>query len=155
MPADGMAPEQEKLYKKPVRHIIQSINNMQQQISPKNIIKQYIKIGVLIILSVIFIEDYFICSRIPVNLLYLYLATMIFCLMAFLATFIKKFAKLAYVIFALFLSLYFGVNRYIPEIYIAHQSDFCLEQGKIYDFEQNICRDDCVTWDSKLGCIKD
>lgn len=128
---------------------------MKQQISHKNIIKQCVKIVVLIILSAIFIEDYLICNRIPVHLLYLYVATMIFCLMAFLVTFMKKFTKAAYVIFALFLSLYFGMNRYVPEIYVARQSDFCLEQGKIYDHKQDVCRDDCVTWDSKLGCIKD
>ena len=80
---------------------------------------------------------------------------MIFCLMAFLATFVKKFTKVAYVIFALLLSLYLVMNRYIPEIYTAHQSDFCLEQGRIYDHKQDICRDDCITWDNKLGCIKD
>ena len=29
----------------------------------------------------------------------------------------------------------------------------CLDAGKVYDPEQKICRDDCLTWDDKLGCI--
>lgn len=29
----------------------------------------------------------------------------------------------------------------------------CLDLGKIYDPEQNICREDCLTWDAKLGCV--
>ena len=29
----------------------------------------------------------------------------------------------------------------------------CLDQGKIYDPIQDICRDDCLTWDDKIGCV--
>ncbi len=29
----------------------------------------------------------------------------------------------------------------------------CLDLGKIYDSEQKICRDDCLTWDEKIGCV--
>lgn len=29
----------------------------------------------------------------------------------------------------------------------------CLDMGKIYDPVQKICRDDCLTWDKKYGCI--
>lgn len=29
----------------------------------------------------------------------------------------------------------------------------CLDLGKIYDPEQKICRDDCLTWDEKIGCV--
>lgn len=29
----------------------------------------------------------------------------------------------------------------------------CLDAGKIYDPEQKICRDDCLTWDEKVGCV--
>lgn len=30
---------------------------------------------------------------------------------------------------------------------------FCLDMGKIYDSLQKTCRDDCLTWDKKSGCI--
>ena len=29
----------------------------------------------------------------------------------------------------------------------------CLDMGKIYDPVQKICRDDCLTWDKKYGCV--
>lgn len=29
----------------------------------------------------------------------------------------------------------------------------CLDLGKIYDPEQKICRDDCLTGDEKIGCV--
>ena len=29
----------------------------------------------------------------------------------------------------------------------------CLDLGQIYDPEQKICRDDCLTWDEKIGCV--
>ncbi len=29
----------------------------------------------------------------------------------------------------------------------------CLDIGKIYDPEQKICRDDCLTWDETTGCV--
>lgn len=29
----------------------------------------------------------------------------------------------------------------------------CLDLGKIYDPEQKICRNDCLTWDEKIGCV--
>ena len=30
---------------------------------------------------------------------------------------------------------------------------YCLDIGKIYDPSQNICRDDCLTWDNNVGCV--
>lgn len=30
---------------------------------------------------------------------------------------------------------------------------FCLDIGKIYDPVQKICRDDCLTWNKKIGCV--
>ena len=30
---------------------------------------------------------------------------------------------------------------------------YCLDVGKIFDPIQKICRDDCLTWDEKYGCI--
>ena len=30
---------------------------------------------------------------------------------------------------------------------------FCLDIGKIYDPEQKICRDDCLTWNKIEGCV--
>lgn len=30
---------------------------------------------------------------------------------------------------------------------------YCLDMGKIYDPIQKICRDDCLTWDNKTGCV--
>ena len=29
----------------------------------------------------------------------------------------------------------------------------CLDSGQIYDPVQKICRDDCLTWDEKIGCV--
>ena len=30
---------------------------------------------------------------------------------------------------------------------------YCLDTGKIFDPVQKICRDDCLTWDKKYGCV--
>lgn len=31
--------------------------------------------------------------------------------------------------------------------------DVCLDAGKVWDYEQKICRDDCLTWNDKIGCV--
>ena len=32
--------------------------------------------------------------------------------------------------------------------------DSCLDLGNIWDYEQNICREDCLRWTKEFGCIK-
>lgn len=31
--------------------------------------------------------------------------------------------------------------------------DSCLDQGLVWDYEQRICRDDCLTWNKREGCV--
>ena len=31
--------------------------------------------------------------------------------------------------------------------------DSCLDAGKVWDYEQKICRDVCLTWNEKIGCV--
>ena len=37
--------------------------------------------------------------------------------------------------------------------YLFDNKAHCLDIGKIYDPVQKICRDDCLTWDDKQGCV--
>ena len=37
--------------------------------------------------------------------------------------------------------------------YLFDDKAHCLDIGKIYDPMQKICRDDCLTWDDKIGCV--
>ena len=32
--------------------------------------------------------------------------------------------------------------------------DTCLDNGQIWDYQNNICRDDCLIWKKEFGCIK-
>lgn len=32
--------------------------------------------------------------------------------------------------------------------------DSCLDSGDVWDYEQNICRNDCLKWSKDFGCIK-
>lgn len=36
---------------------------------------------------------------------------------------------------------------------ISDDKVYCLDIGKIYDPVNKICRDDCLTWDDKIGCV--
>jgi len=31
--------------------------------------------------------------------------------------------------------------------------DICLDRGSVWDYEQKICRDDCLTWNKTEGCV--
>ena len=66
---------------------------------------------------------------------------------------IKKILKISLKIlesiFALIILTFISVLCYLHFDEKAH----CLDIGKIYDPIQKICRDDCLTWDEKYGCI--
>lgn len=32
--------------------------------------------------------------------------------------------------------------------------DTCLDEGKVWDYKQNVCREDCLIWQGEFGCIK-
>jgi hypothetical protein len=62
---------------------------------------------------------------------------------------IKIFFKIIWSILAL-------VGLAVTSIFLYYLFDdkaHCLDIGKIYDPVQKICRDDCLTWDDKLGCV--
>lgn len=54
-----------------------------------------------------------------------------------------------FLIFIAFLQMFFF------DIYIqrAHQMDRCLDKGKVWDFDEHICRDDCFTWNRIQKCV--
>jgi len=58
-----------------------------------------------------------------------------------LRAFYGIFAVLALIVICIFCYLFFD------------EQAKCLDLGKIYDPEQKICRDDCLTWDEKIGCV--
>jgi hypothetical protein len=31
--------------------------------------------------------------------------------------------------------------------------DSCIDAGKVWDYEQRVCRDDCLTWNETEGCV--
>ncbi|MBQ8466038.1 MAG: hypothetical protein IJ545_08535 [Alphaproteobacteria bacterium] len=42
----------------------------------------------------------------------------------------------------------------IWKIYIFLEQDRCLDNGNVWDYQDNRCRDDCLTWNRINGCIK-
>lgn len=62
---------------------------------------------------------------------------------------IKIFFKMVWSILALVSLAVIGIFLY----YLFDDKAHCLDIGKIYDPVQKICRDDCLTWDDKKGCI--
>ena len=32
--------------------------------------------------------------------------------------------------------------------------DTCVDNGQVWDYQNNICRDDCLIWKKEFGCIK-
>ncbi len=51
------------------------------------------------------------------------------------------------------LCLIIGVLSIIFLVFISDDKANCLDRKKIYDPIQKICRDDCLTWDDKIGCV--
>lgn len=61
----------------------------------------------------------------------------------------KILLKILYSIFAVLALISISVFCYL----LFDEQAKCLDLGKIYDPEQKICRDDCLTWDEKIGCV--
>lgn len=55
--------------------------------------------------------------------------------------------------FLIFLSIIGALFIYSISILYLDDKSYCLDIGKIYDPIQKICRDDCLTWDDKTGCV--
>lgn len=64
-------------------------------------------------------------------------------------TILKIFLKILWSIFAIIGVMFFCILGYL----FLDEKANCLDLGKIYDPIQKICRDDCLTWDEKAGCI--
>lgn len=62
---------------------------------------------------------------------------------------VKIFFKIILSILALVGLVVVGIFLY----YLLDDKAHCLDIGKIYDPVQRICRDDCLTWDDKIGCV--
>jgi hypothetical protein len=62
---------------------------------------------------------------------------------------VKILFKIIWSILALVGLVVVGIFLY----YLFDDKAHCLDIGKIYDPVQKICRDDCLTWDDKQGCI--
>ncbi len=120
-----------------------------------NIKKVIFKTLILFLLVAFFMLDYVEIFPISENILHLYVSMMFVCLISFMLTFFKKLRKSAYFIFISGFAVYIYMYNNITEIIEKHRQVYCLETGKIYDPIQKICRDDCWTWDDKLGCLKE
>lgn len=64
-------------------------------------------------------------------------------------TILKLFLKILWSVFAIIGIVFVCGILFL----IFDEKGRCLDAGKVYDPEQKICRDDCLTWDDKLGCI--
>ena len=62
---------------------------------------------------------------------------------------LKIFIKILWSILASIGIIFIGVSIYL----FFDKKANCLDLGQIYDPEQKICRDDCLTWDEKAGCV--
>ena len=62
---------------------------------------------------------------------------------------LKTFIKFLWSMFALIGIIFISILCYL----LFDEKANCLDLGKIYDPEQKICRDDCLTWDEKIGCV--
>ena len=65
----------------------------------------------------------------------------------------KKILKISLkFIFGIFIAIGLAIIG-IFLFYLFDDKAHCLDIGKIYDPIQKICRDDCLTWSDKIGCI--
>jgi len=62
---------------------------------------------------------------------------------------VKIFFKIIWNIFALVGLAVISIVFY----YLFDNKAHCLDIGQIYDPVQKICRDDCLTWNDKEGCV--
>lgn len=123
----------------------------------KNATKVFIiffKLIVLIIMFGCFAIDFIICAEASTFSLFLYGGLMMFCLTSFVCTMFIRIRKISYLLFIIGIALYSQSTMFLPEIRKLQDESFCIETGKVWDKKQQICRDDCLKWDDKLGCIK-
>jgi len=97
------------------------------------------KLTILGVLSVLFIEDALIVSSLNGWCCYIYLCVIFVCYLAYLATFFSRTKRMFYIIFLFSFIGYFILNNVDTDIYQARQSSWCLQQGKIYNQQQNTC----------------
>lgn len=106
------------------------------------IAKILLKLLVLITLTVGFAVEYINTAEINPYLRYAYILVMFVCSFSFLITFIKKYRKIAYIVFILSFIIFLLMGR-IPAIKLIHDSISCLEAEKgTWDYNLNICRQD-------------
>ena len=101
-----------------------------------------LKLLVLITLTVGFAVEYINTTEINPYLRYAYILVMFVCSFSFLITFIKKYRKIAYIVFILSFMSFLLMGK-IPVIKLLHDSISCLEAEKgTWDYTLNICRQD-------------
>ncbi len=62
--------------------------------------------------------------------------------------------KLKHYVFMFLVFLAF-LHMFFFDLYIrrAHQLDACKDRGLVWDYDQHICRDDCLSWNDIQKCI--
>lgn len=111
---------------------------MNRQTLPK-IIFFIFKLIIWGLLSILFVEDTLIVSPLNSWWCYIYLCVMFVCYLAYLATFFSRTKRISYIIFLSSFIGYFILNNVNTEVYQARQNSWCLQQGKIYNQQQNTC----------------
>ena len=52
-------------------------------------------------------------------------------------------------VITVFLQMYF-FNTHIRR---AHRLDSCIDKGDVWDYDQHVCRTDCLTWNAVQKCV--
>lgn len=121
-------------------------------------IKELMKICIkglfaLILIAFLIIEVFLTSSSLEAETIIIYTAiitSLCWVLVFWIFTKFSLFQRLlALLIYIAFLYMYF-LNT---QVGIAHGVQGCLETGKVWDYDKNICRDDCLTWNKKEGCV--
>ncbi len=47
-----------------------------------------------------------------------------------------------------------AVESCSPDDKLALDKDICFDDGNVWDYAENRCRKDCLTWNSKYGCVQ-
>lgn len=47
-----------------------------------------------------------------------------------------------------------AVESCSPDVKFALDKDMCFDDGNVWDYDENRCREDCYTWTQQHGCIQ-
>lgn len=120
----------------------------------KKISVNFIKGTSVLFLLIMLISEAFVTAHfIESDIIVVYTAVITTLCWLLIGLFFTTYSKWLYIFLFMTVGAFFYLYYFDTRISLAHQQERCMDLGRVWDKEQNICRTDCWKWDSEEGCL--